>query len=285
MTTTLAMNLAAVVETPGMDNAPYLIDTDGAPYVPIGDGGVVLGLSIGDSVFGFDAEHASPAVSLVHGDQAARHALTAFACLGNPVTVRSGAAAGSVGAVLGKRGEEGRVLVAFSPAVRAKLLPGDAMAVRALGQGSELPAALGGGQLMNVDPALLGELGIDIGQNPIEVGVRGMVGSKLIGNGIGRPAQQWNLDLQVDASSAQRWGLEQLSIGDLLAVQNLDVRHNAGYRAGWTTVGVVLTTGSPRPGHGPALMPILCLPSDRVRCTVQATDHSGVTAATLGLAG
>ena len=284
MTTTVAMNLAGVIETPGMESSPYLTDIDGLPYVPVGDGGVVLGLSVGDGVFAFDAEHASPGVSLVHADQAARHAVTAFACLGNRVTVRSGAAAGAVGTVFGKRGEEGRVLVVFAPDTLAVLVPGDAMAVRASGQGTELAAGLDG-HVMNIDPDILSALPIEIGENEIVVSVRGVVGSKLIGNGIGRPAQQWNLDLQVDARTAPSWQLDHLSIGDLIAVQNLDVRHNAGYRAGWTTVGVVLTTTSPRPGHGPAVMPILCLPSNQVICRVQADDHVGVTAAMLGITG
>ena len=282
MTTTVAMNLAGTIETPGMENSPYLTDVDGLPYVPVGDGGVVLGLSVGDGVFDFDAEHASPGVSLVHADPAARHALTAFACMGNRVTVRSGAATGAIGTVFGKRGEEGRVLVVFESDVLATLVPGDAMAVRASGQGSELPAGLGGA-VMNVDPAFLSELPVGIEQNEIEVAVRGVVGSKLIGNGIGRPAQQWNLDLQVDAATAPAWRLEHLSIGDLIAVQDLDVRHNAGYRAGWSTVGVVLTTTSPRPGHGPAVMPILCLPSERLTCRIQSADHVGVTATMLGV--
>jgi len=37
--TTVAMNLAGVVEQPGLDSNPYLVDADGHPYLPIGDGG------------------------------------------------------------------------------------------------------------------------------------------------------------------------------------------------------------------------------------------------------
>jgi hypothetical protein len=104
------------------------------------------------------------------------------------------------------------------------------------------------------------------------------VGSALIGNGIGRPAQQWNLDVQVDVDNAGSLGLAGLVLGDLLAVRDLDVRHNAGYRRGWTTVGVVVTTTSPRPGHGVGLMPILCVPDQYVSVQVQADTHVGVTA-------
>ncbi len=277
--TLVATNAVGFVEHPGLDSNPYLIDVDGRPYVPIGDGGVALGLSLGDSVFAFDADHASPAVSLIHPEQAARHALTVFACLGNRVTIRTGAAAGSIGAVLGKRGESGRVLAWFPPEVMALVVPGDGMAVRALGQGARLPAAIHdvGGQLLNVDPAVLPALGIHLGDS-IGVTVRGSVPSKLIGNGIGRPAHQWDLDLQVDEGNATDWGLSGLQIGDLVAVDNLDVRHNTGFRRGWITVGVIVTTTSPRPGHGAGLMPILCAPAGSITAVVRPDGHTGVTA-------
>ena len=132
-----------------------------------------------------------------------------------------------------------------------------------------------------MDPAFLGGLGIDIGADSLTVGVRGVVGSKLIGNGIGRPAHQWDLDLQVTAATAPGVGLADLRIGDLVAVQHLDVRHNTGYRAGWVTVGVVTTTVSPRPGHGAGLMPILCVPEHVLELDLQPADHVGVTAALL----
>ena len=277
--TLVATNAVGFVEHPGLDGNPYLIDADGRPYVPIGEGGVALGISLGDSVFAFDADHASPAVSLIHPEQPARHALTAFACLGNRVTVRTGAAAGSAGVVLGKRGEAGRVLAWFPPEVTSALVPGDAMAVRAVGQGAQLPSVLhdAGGRLLNVDPALLPALGVDVGDT-ISVTVRGTVGSKLIGNGIGRPAHQWDLDLQVDSANAESLGLSGLVIGDLVAVENLDVRHNTGFRRGWVTVGVIVTTTSPRPGHGAGLMPILCVPAGSITVVVRPDGHTGVTA-------
>ncbi len=277
--TLVSTNAAGFVEHPGLDSNPYLVDADGRPYVPIGDGGVVLGISLGDSVFAFDTDHGSPAVSLVHPDPAARHALTAFACLGNEVTVRSGAAAGATGVVLGKRGEAGRVLAWFAPEVLEVLVPGDAMAVRTHGQGARLPDGLAeaGGQLLNVDPRLLAALGISVAETSVAASVRGVVGSKIVGNGIGRPAHQWDLDLQVDAGTAPALGLEHLAIGDLVAVDDLDVRHNVGYRSGWATVGVAVTTTSPRPGHGVGLMPILSVPRAVLELDVRGEDHAGVT--------
>lgn len=267
---TVAMNLTGVVETPTMGSSPYLVDADGAPYVPIGSSGVVLGVRLGDGVFDHDTDHAAPGVTLEHRDQAARHALTAFACLGNEAVVRTGAAAGARGTVLGKRGEQGRVIVVFPDEVLAALLPGDAIAVRTYGQGTVLADAADV-TVLNTDPRMLPAV-------RLPVGVRAVVPSALVGNGIGRPAQMWDLDLQVTAATAAEAGLEGLRLGDFVAIEDLDVRHNAGYRRGWRTVGVIVHGGSPQPGHGPGLMPLLCGPAGRLGIRVDGDQHLGVRA-------
>ncbi|MEU5690764.1 DUF4438 domain-containing protein [Actinosynnema sp. NPDC020468] len=262
MTALVPTTLLGVVETPRLGANPYLVDRDGRPYVPTATGGVVLGLRLGDGVFDFDADHAAPGVTLVHPDPAARHALTAFSCLGNEVVVRTGAAAGSTGRVLGKRGDEGRVIAVFAPDVLARMAPTDQVAIRAYGQGA--PDSL------NIDPAVLAKL-----TSPLSV--RARVPSWLVGNGFGRPAPMWDLDVQVARADAAHWRL-----GDLLCIDDVDVRHNAGRREGWLTVAVVVHAASPLPGHGPGAMPILCGPAASFAVRVDPVDHVGVTPELLG---
>ncbi|XVU27776.1 DUF4438 domain-containing protein [Actinoplanes sp. CA-054009] len=264
---TVAMNLSGAVETPVMPSSPYLIDADGHPYVPTGASGIVLGVHLGDGVFDHDADHAAPGVTLEHRDQAARHALTAYACLGNEAVVHGGAAAGRRGRVLGKRGEQGRVIVVFPDDVLEQLLPGDPILVRAHGQGATLTPAV---TLMNTDPDFLGRLPLSVDGDHVRVAVRAAVPSSLAGNGIGRPAHMWDIDLQITSGPFR--------LGDLVAVDDLDVRHNAGYRRGWRTVGLIVHGGSPQPGHGPGLMPMLCGPSEALRIDVRGDQHRGVTA-------
>ncbi|SES45076.1 DUF4438 domain-containing protein [Actinokineospora terrae] len=265
----VATTLLGVVETPRMAAYPYRVDRDGGSFLPVADAGVVLGLRLGDSVFGFDADHPAPGATLGHPDPAARHALVAFACLGNEAVVRTGAAAGAVGRVLGKRGGEGRVITVFDQDALARLLPDDQIAVRAVGQGA--PAA-DGVTTLNIDPVLLPAL-------TAPLSVRARVPSHLIGNGVGRPAHQWDIDLQLDPGTAPG-----LRLGDLVCVEDVDVRHNVGRREGWVTVAVVVHGASPLPGHGPGVMPVLCAPADRFDVVVEPEDHVGVTAALLGLA-
>lgn len=285
-TAVVRTNLLGFVESAELGGSPFLVDADGRPYVPVGDGGIVLGVEIGDSVFAFDADHVAPGVTLVHPDPSARHALTGFTCIGNEVVVRDGLAAGASGRVLGKRGELGRVIAVFEQQVLTSLAPGDSVMVRASGQGAELrePLADAGMEVLNVEMRVLEALGIlDGGGRTASVNVRAMVPSHVVGNGLGRPAHLWDIDLSLTKDNAGTFAAEEIALGDLVAVENLDVRHNVGYRKGWVTVGVVIHGASPLPGHGPGITPILCAPASSITVQIESDDHHRVTPSILGL--
>jgi Domain of unknown function (DUF4438) len=297
----VSVNLLGVVEHPALGESPYRIDIDGAPYVPAGDGGIVLGLRLGDSAFALSADHAAPGACLVHPDPAARHALTTFACVGNRAEVRTGRAAGAIGAVLGKRGEEGRVIVGFSQDDLAMMRPSDQVSVRGCGQGLQpagFPAQV---MVLNLDPGLLSALPIIASgsdapgkltatpgtaaapdaEGTVEVRVRAIVPGKLAGNGLGRPAAGWDLDLQLPPPGPD--GAGDVLLGDLVAVTDIDARYNMGYRRGWVTIGIVGHGSSPLPGHGPGLTPILTAPARALTVREDGERHVGLTERSLRL--
>jgi hypothetical protein len=277
----VAVNLLGLVEHPQIGDSPYRVDQDGHSYVPAGDGGIVLGLQLGESVFARDADHAAPGACLVHPDQAARHALATYACIGNQAVVRTGRAVGARGIVLGQRGELGRVIVGFAPPDLAQLRPGDQVAVRASGQGWRPPGLPRDVVVLNLDPAALAVLPVTVGENgedgAVTAGVRMTVPSKLAGNGIGRPSASWDLDLQLRDGP----GDGELLLGDLVAVTDIDARYNMGYRSGWLTVGLVVHGASPLPGHGPGITPILTGPAAVLRARPDGAAHTGLTEAAL----
>jgi hypothetical protein len=284
----VSVNMLGLVEHPAFGGSPYRVDGNGHPYLPVGDGGIVLGLRLGDPAAGLAADHAAPGACLVHPDPAAGHALASLACIGNEVRVRTGAAAGARGAVLGKRGEEGRIIAGFAQRDLAQLRPADEVSVRACGQGWRPPGLPPDVTVMNADPGLLGLLPVTVSGDGQEVtaGVRMTVPSKLAGNGIGRPAAAWDLDLQLPAGGPGGGARPQpgeLLLGDLVAVSGLDARWNMGYRKGWVTVGVVVHGSSPLPGHGPGLTPILSGPESVLRPRPDATGHVGLTEPALRL--
>ncbi len=260
----VAVNLLGTVEHPGLGDSPYRVDADGAPYVPVGDGGLVLGLELGDSVFALDGDHAAPGACLTHSDEAARHALVLYSCIGNGAEVRTGAAAGARGAVIGKRGEHGRVIVGFRASELARMRPGDQISVRTRGQGSR-PAWLPAGvTMLNLDPDLLAALRISPAEATVSVSVRMVLPSKLAGNGLPGDGQD-------------------LRLGDLVAITDIDARYNMGYRRDWVSVGVTGHGSSPLPGHGPGITPILTGPRTLLAAREDRHDHAGLTAALLKL--
>jgi hypothetical protein len=279
----VAVNLLGQVEHPAFGDSPYRIDADGAPYVPVGDGGLVLGVRLGDSVFDTSGDHVAPGACLVHPDPAAQHALGLYACIGNRAEVRTGAAAGAIGAVLGKRGETSRVVTGFDADVLAAMRPGDQVSVRAVGQGARpswLPADV---TLMNLDPALLPQLPVTAGtqgvdSSVINVSVAAVIGAKRAGNGLGRPAAAWCLDLQLTAAD----GIG-LRFGDLVAISDIDARYNIGYRREWMTIGLLVHGSSPLPGHGPGITVILTGPARSLRPQDHGAGHAGLTASMLML--
>ena len=293
----VAVNMLGVVEHPSLGDTPYRVDADGHPYLPVGDGGLVLGVRLGDPVSALAGDHVAPGACLVHPDPAARLALVSYACLGNEVALRTGRAAGARGAVIGKRGEDGRLITGFRQEDLARMRPGDEVTVRASGQGWQRPGVPPGAVVMNAGPGLLEALPVSWpGHGPMTVGVRMILPSKMAGNGIGRPAAAWDLDLQLTARAggaagvpgaaagdSQLPGADGLLLGDLVAVTDLDARHNIGYRRGWLTVGVVVHGTSPLPGHGPGITPLLTGPVSVLSPAPDATGHTGLTEWGVGL--
>jgi hypothetical protein len=293
----VAVNMLGVVEHPALGDTPYRVDCGGRPYLPVGDGGLVLGVRLGGPASGLAGDHVAPGACLVHPDPAARYALVSYGCIGNPAEVRTGRAAGARGMVLGKRGEEGRLITGFRQEDLARMRPGDQVTVRASGQGWQHPGVPPGVAVLNSAPGLLAALPVSWpGHGPMTVGVRLTLPSRLAGNGIGRPAASWDLDLQLTPGDAgppgaggpageggPATGESRLLLGDLVAVADLDARHNMGYRRGWLTVGVVVHGASPLPGHGPGITPILTGPVTVLSAVADAAGHRGLTESGLGL--
>ncbi len=282
----VAVNLLGVVEHPSFGESPYRIDADGAPYVPVGDGGLVLGVSLGDSALAPGSDHVAPGVCLIHPDDAARHALLLYSCIGNLAVVRTGAAAGAAGAVIGKRGESGRLIAGFGAGDLARMRPGDQVSVRSIGQGAGAGWPRPDVTTLNIDPALLPALPVTqaaagAGDQALEVSVRAVLPAELAGNGLGRPAAAWDLDLQLRAGPAGAAG--PLLLGDLVAILDIDARYNIGYRRGWVTIGVIVHGASPLPGHGPGMTAVLTGPASALRPRQDVAGHTGLTASMLNI--
>jgi hypothetical protein len=257
----VAQPLVGEVWPPTADRHAYRIDADGVPFLLPGMGGVTLGVHPGDAAAGYAADHLEPGLSVRHKDAAANYALQFLSCVGNRVTVRSGAAAGAVGRVIG---QHAYVLIDMPDDALEQMTVGDSVILHATGQGVRLtdhPDVI----VKNADPALFDALGIDTAPDGrLRVGVAARVPSAAVGAGAGMVSEYANTDLMgayVGQGEDLSLGLESLRIGDVVVLADQDHRYGRGYREGFTTIGVISTGHCRLFGHGPGPSTILSGPT------------------------
>jgi hypothetical protein len=244
------------------DRHAYRVGPDGQPFVLPGMGGVTLGVHCGDPATGYASDHLEPGASVRHREPGANMALQFLTCVGNPVRVESGPAAGAVGHVIG---QHAYVLVDFGAADMADITTGDQVTVTATGQGLVLadhPAI----RVKNLSPGLLADLpGGTMADGRLEVHVSVVVPAEAIGAGSGMVSEYANTDLMgayAGLGPDLSLGLESLRIGDIVALEDSDHRYGRGYRPGYLTIGVISTGQCMLFGHGPGPSSLLSGPAD-----------------------
>ena len=250
--------LSAQVTPPQLSSQLYDIGSDGVPRILPSVGGITLNVRVGDSAFAVEADHIEPAVSARHPDDAVNVAFCTFACIGNPVTVASGEAKGERGVVTGKHGGVEHVLIDFPPAVMEKMKLGDELVVRAVGVGLALENA-GDVRVFNCDPDLLEKFGIQREHGVFSVPVARIVPAGAMGSGLGRQSvARGDYDIQCfDPKMVAEYGLDQLRLGDLVAIRDADNSYGRIYRTGAVTIAVVSHGSSYIAGHGPGVTTLL----------------------------
>ncbi|MET0425153.1 MAG: DUF4438 domain-containing protein, partial [Actinoplanes sp.] len=156
------------------------------------------------------------------------------------------------------------VLADFTDEALEGICVGDRVTVHAYGQGLRLtdhPEVT----VKNLDPATLDDLGLETAPDGrLRVPVAAVVPPEAIGAGSGMYSEYANTDL-MGAYAGQgedlSLGLEGLRIGDLVALADQDHRFGRGYRAGWTTIGVISTGHCRLFGHGPGPSSLLSGPT------------------------
>jgi len=241
---------------------PYIIDPSGQAHVLPGTGGITYNVKVGDSAFDFEGDHVEPGVSITYAENDRNGLLVGglniLACLGNEARIVTGAAVGSKGVVTGKHGGVEHVLVDFSSTVMDKLMIGDKIQVRAVGQGMVLKD-YGDIQVMNCDPSLFQRLNIAVQNRQLVVPVTHVIPSSIMGSGIGsRHSFSGDYDIQVtDREIVQKYGLQNLRLGDVIAIRDADCRYGRAFHSGAISVGVVVHGSCLTSGHGPGVTIIM----------------------------
>ncbi len=249
----------------------YNVSATGIPVILPGVGGITYNLRVGDPACGWEADHVEPGVSTDNKENDARSGITAntaynvLSCVGNEAIVASGEGKGDKGVVTGKHGGIEHVLVDFKPETLEKLQIGDRILIKAYGVGLKLldfPEI----KLTNMDPRLLEALDPKPNGDKLEVPVTHIVPAAIMGSGLGaNQVNSGDYDIQLfDEKVVAQFGLEDLRLGDLVAI--IDADHSFGriYRQGAVSVGVVVHTNCVTAGHGPGVTTLMTSSSGKI---------------------
>ncbi len=238
----------------------YKISAQGTPVVLPGSGGITYNIRVGDRACGWQADHVEPGVSVENKEndprwgQAANNAFNVLSCVGNEAIVTTGDAKGARGVVTGKHGGIEHVLVDVQPEVMEKLVIGDKFLIKAYGVGLKLldvPEVT----VMNLDPRFLKAMKTKVSDGKLEVPVTHLVPAATMGSGLGaNQCYSGDYDIQLfDEDIKNRYELDDVRLGDLVAIIDADHTFGRIYKHGAVSVGIVVHTNCIIAGHGPGV--------------------------------
>jgi hypothetical protein len=246
------------VASPVISDSVYKITADGEPVVLPGVGGITYNIRVGDPACGWMADHVEPGVSIEHRVSDTRfprgqsNALNILSCIGNEAIVVEGDAKGEKGIVVGKHGGIEHVMVDFSQETMEKLVIEDRVQIKAFGVGLKLLDAPEV-KVYNTSPEFLNAIDPKLVKGRLEVPVTHEVPAAIMGSGLGR-SQTSSGDYDITmfcTETVNECGLDNLRLGDLVAIRDADSSYGRIYRKGSITVGIVTHSDCVVAGHGP----------------------------------
>lgn len=245
---------------------------DGGSFVSVGFSGINYSVKVGDSAFDWaGGGEVQPGVAVSNGCEKQAEALAALSCIGNEAVLvdarlegKDAKLKGTPGVVTGKVCG-GRVLVYFPKRVVERVGVGDQIQIRASGLGLSLldyPDV----RVLNLGPRLLKALNPSEKGGKVRIPVAKVIPGKLMGNGVGC-TNAWTGDYDIQATSPEavrEFSLDQLRLGDLVAIADTDCTHGPRWQQGATTVAVVVHGAGRRSGHGPGVNVLLTSPKSTI---------------------
>jgi hypothetical protein len=260
---------------------PHFISREGKPSLLPLNGGIVYNVRSGDPAMGWAAELIEPGVSIRAKDGAAHRALKVYASVGNEAVVMAGRAKGAMGTVTGKSGRfMDHVIIDFPPEALDDLAVGDPIVVKAFGRGAAIEG-FDSIQVKNIDPDLLEKLGITKFDGQLRIPVVASLPAELMGAGNGLDSDGGCLQIQTGAPGVvEKHGLQDLRLGDIIAVEDFDCNYAPGYWRDRMSVGIVGHGDSVRTGFGPGMTMFMTGPGSEI---VPVEDSQANVARLLGL--
>jgi hypothetical protein len=265
------------VVSPTVGSSIYRVSAEGEPMVLPGVGGITYNVRVGDFATGWMADHVEPGVSLENREpdtrmpQAQSRALNVLSCVGNVATVVEGDAKGEKGTVVGKHGGIEHVMADFPPEVMEKLIIEDKVMIKAFGVGLkllEIPEV----KTFNLDPGFLDAINPEIEGGKLRVPVTHTVPAAIMGSGLGRnhvSSGDYDITLFCE-ETVEEYGLEDLRLGDLVAIVDADHSFGRIYRKGAISVSIVTHSDCVTAGHGPGTTTLLTSKTGAIEPVIDA---------------
>ncbi len=278
----MKISVVGEVASPVYGKSIYRISAEGSPVVLPGVGGITYNIRVGDLACGWEADHVEPGVSLENKENDSRFArgantaLNVLSCVGNEAVVIADSAKGDKGLVTGKHGGIEHVLVDFQKETLEKLVLGDKVLVKAFGQGLKLldfPDI----KVMNMDPNFLNALNPKPKDNKLEVPVTHEIPASIMGSGLGaNHTYSGDYDIQLfDEATRKEYGLDDLKLGDLVAIKDADHSYGRVFKRGAMSVGIVVHTNCVSSGHGPGVTTLFT--SSKGKITAKTDNKANIS--------
>jgi len=248
------MAVAARVSDASVRPGQYIPHPDGRATILPGMYGITYNVRCGDRAFGWAGDHVEPGVSIDDADSGRHHALHYLNCIGNDAVVTSGMAAGARGMVIG---EHARILVQFSSDAHDLMAPGDQVQIITHGNGLRLTDHPGV-ELKKMSPRLLHAMNITAANGRLHVPVAMELPIRIMGSGAELNAEYVDQDLMSgDRALMADLGIDQMRLGDLIAIRHADHHFGRSYREGAVSIALCIHGDSIMTGHGPGILTLM----------------------------
>jgi hypothetical protein len=229
----------------------YSTTWDGSIKISLGMDGITYNVQVGDPCYGWaSADHVEPGVSLINKNEVYDFAFGTLSCIGNEAKAISGESKGAKGYVTGKHSN---LLAYFNEEDINKMAISDQVQVKVWGVGLRIHGYKGV-KVMKIDPSLLESMGVKEENNKLIVPVAKELPAYIMGSGIGYwpIAEYVDYDIQTTCPEAiAELKLEELRLGDVVALRDQYCGYGRGYYKGAMTIGIVIHGASDIAGHGP----------------------------------
>ena len=243
---------------------------DGVSVFLPGMYGISYSARVGDRAFGWAGDHVEPGVSIAHADERADYALHYLTCIGNEAEIVTGLSRGAKGIVTG---EHARLLVDFPPEVLDGLTIGDTIQIRAHGRGLRLESHPGI-EFKKTSPALARALALRTDGERLSCPVAMELPPRIMGSGAELNAEFVDQDLMSgDRELMAELGIDQMRLGDLIGIRNVDHRFGRSYREGWVAICLCIHGDSVMTGHGPGILTLVTGPAALLDFHVEPTAN------------